>query len=107
MDLLELLGVEVEPETPREGPPLKPDRAFRLRVQHEVEDEILDRYLRAHPSAKLHLPPRAEVVEGRVDSMTVAMRWHEVRALGRTLSDELVTELLARGAAKIAAHEGP
>lgn len=104
MDLLELLGVE--PEEPRQEAPLKPDRAFRLRVQHEVEDEILERYMRAHPSAKLRLPPRAEMVEGRVDSETVATRWHEVRALGRMVSDDLVTELLARGAAKIAAHEG-
>jgi hypothetical protein len=100
-DILELLGGEAEPE-----PVSGPDLAFRLRVQHEVEDEILEMYLQAHPASKLKLPPRAEIVDGQVDRAALTARWNEVRALGRKVSDERVTELLELGGRRIDAHEG-
>lgn len=109
MDILELFGVEEsEPEPEVEESIeqlLAPDFAFRLRMQHEVEDAILEMYSRAHPSSKPKLPPRAQIVDGKVDREALTARWYEVRALGRKVSDERVTELLEEGAKKIDAHE--
>jgi hypothetical protein len=97
MDVLDLFGAEL----PVENTHLE----FRLRVQHEVEDAILELYLKAHPSAKLKLPPQAEIVDGRVDQAAVTARWHEIRTLGRIVSDGRVTELLNEGASRIHRNE--
>lgn len=106
MTLLELLsGDDPDPQEETVEELLAPDLAFRLRVQHEVEDAILEMYQRAHPGARPKLPPQSELKDGVIDRAALTARWHAVRALGRQVSDDRVTELLEEGAARIAFHE--
>jgi hypothetical protein len=101
-DIFDLFGVE-SAEAPREL--ALPDFAFRLRVQLEVEEAILEMHARAHSSSKPKVPPPVELVDGRVDGTAVTERWHVIRELGRKVSDERVTELLDAGARRILEHE--